>query len=482
MANRRAVCVVVDTPHAEQHATRTVRTLSEVPGLSVMVVAGHTVDKSLFSVPTFVGPYYELSTRFFTLFDNVVVVASPSVKTGAPDIALETFQNVLVHPLRVAVALQDHRTQCTIVLEGAGDAMKQTLVEQAGERVLVCGVDAVRDNIVRSSTLPGRRRSGGCDACGQCDVPRVLFIDLGMQPAHHSFRTTTEMSRSERVLYTVCPECFHVSTKAARASTHPPLALETYIRHHYLTADATVLSDSRLSHFEECTVCTSSEELEHACSSASFDIVAIETMLHCAKNPLQVMKTLAEGMGDETVLFVSAPRLQLGDVHAAIHCTQYFNVNSMKWLCVRAGLYMHRATVTPDGRRYVFEVQRTPPVHGSGVGFALYDEMEEGRYSLETYDAFRRRFDIFKNMLVNEIEQYKLSGSRVVGVGVGGWKECISLVNVAGLDSRSIDCILVRDPDIVPTTASVLLPGTDIPCVGEVLPCNGQTVYVNLSC
>lgn len=347
-----------------------------------------------------------------------------------------------------------------------------------------------------------------CVACGSNKLKLVL--DLHKQPLANSYKLKKEDWQPEFPLaINRCEECHHVQLTHA---VDPALMFEDYLyvsgttqtgREHFkqfaqftkdLHGSAKTVLDvgcndgTQLDYFKELGLRTygvdpaknlwskSSENHFVWCDyfndkwvsgssglvkGTTFDIITAQNVFAHTANPLEFLHTAKNVMSDDSLLFVqtSQANMILNNEFDTIYHEHisFFNSQSMKKLCERAGLYLVNVDKMPiHGTSYIFTISRKE--RKGNVDFVIAQEEKSGLYNPETYVKYANRCKQIVDELVMTVCQYTRSDVGWLAVGYGAPAKGMTLLNYSGL---KLDFII----DDNPLKQGRFTPGSSIPIV-----------------
>jgi 2-polyprenyl-3-methyl-5-hydroxy-6-metoxy-1,4-benzoquinol methylase len=197
-------------------------------------------------------------------------------------------------------------------------------------------------------------------------------------------------------------------------------------------------------------------------NKVKYDIIVAQNV--CAHNPdpYTFVRTCAELMTDETVLFIQTSQADMvlhNEFDTIYHeHVNFFNANSMQKLAQRAGLSLVDVVKTPiHGNSYLFVLSRRrgnqPRVENIIALEAAYGLMD-----LDTYGRWADTVRANVNQLIDTVKQHRRDGYTLVGYGAAAKGN--TLLNFADIQ---LDVII----DDNPLKQGKFTPGTGIPIVSN---------------
>ena len=189
-----------------------------------------------------------------------------------------------------------------------------------------------------------------------------------------------------------------------------------------------------------------------------FDAITAQNVCAHNPNPLEFLKTCTELMSDHTLLFVQTSQADMvlnNEFDTIYHeHVNFFNINSMNRLAVRAGLHLVDAIKTPiHGNSYIFVFSKM-----SGRPYHIQNliNMENKLLKEQTYINWNNT--VTENMfnLKNTISSYKNWGYIIIGYGAAAKGN--TLLNYIDMP---LDLII----DDSPLKQNLYTPGLNIPIV-----------------
>ena len=212
-----------------------------------------------------------------------------------------------------------------------------------------------------------------------------------------------------------------------------------------------------------------------------FDIITAQNVLAHTKYAYDFIKSCSEIMHDKSTLFIQTSQSNMiinNEFDTIYHeHISYFNVNSMKKLVERCGLFLNDVFKTDvHGTSYVFVITKTNHLNKNGVEKLLKLETELGLYDILTYPNYV--YKCFKSIidLKKTIEDLKLNGYNVIGYGAAAKGNTLLNFGKIKLD------VIVDDNSL---KHNLYTPGMNIPIVSSdylnSLEENSKVVFVPLA-
>ena len=212
-----------------------------------------------------------------------------------------------------------------------------------------------------------------------------------------------------------------------------------------------------------------------------FDIITAQNVLAHTKYAYDFIKSCSEIMHDKSTLFIQTSQSNMiinNEFDTIYHeHISYFNVNSMKKLVERCGLFLNDVFKTDvHGTSYVFVITKTNHLNKNGVEKLLKLETELGLYDILTYPNYV--YKCFKSIidLKKTIEDLKLNGYNIVGYGAAAKGNTLLNFGKIKLD------VIVDDNSL---KHNLYTPGMNIPIVSSdylnSLEENSKVVFVPLA-
>jgi nucleoside-diphosphate-sugar epimerase/2-polyprenyl-3-methyl-5-hydroxy-6-metoxy-1,4-benzoquinol methylase len=360
--------------------------------------------------------------------------------------------------------------------------------------------------------------------CRVCDTATCLLLDLGNQPLANNYHTEYEILNNYPLQLHYCTSCFHVQLnctvnpdilfknylyvsgtsntgkeyfynfakksiqrlkdtgklvnelKVLDIACNDGSQLDAYIQVaqeldlKIVTVGVDPASNlhqtsSSKGHDVHCAffdLSTSNTLLE---MYGSFDIIVAQNVFAHVDYPsdfLGYCKTLST---NSTIIYIQtsqATMIQKGEWDTAYHeHLSFFNTNSMKYLCTKNGLTLNSVElVNIHGTSYLFEIT-FETTDDCNVPDALYREIENDLYTVETYINYGLKCKLNKNNIHNKLLQYKLDGYNIIGFG--STAKSNTLLNYCGINTSIIDFIVDENK----LKCGLLTPGTNIEIVDK---------------
>jgi 2-polyprenyl-3-methyl-5-hydroxy-6-metoxy-1,4-benzoquinol methylase len=200
------------------------------------------------------------------------------------------------------------------------------------------------------------------------------------------------------------------------------------------------------------------EETVAKIGNKKFDIVVAQNAFAHNPNPLKYLQLLKPLMQDDGLFFIQTSQsemVQNGEFDTIYHeHVNFYNVESMEQLCLRAGWFLYDVVKTPiHGKSYVFVLSTTKfaPRHIMNA-----KRLESVLYHDETYTAWAYRAHEIAKEYDTAINDLQSKGYTLVGYGAAAkGNTFLNYVNTT-LD------IIIDDNELKQNTYS---PGKDIPVV-----------------
>ena len=324
-----------------------------------------------------------------------------------------------------------------------------------------------------------------CVACGSKKL--LLVLDLKEQPLANSYKLNMDdVQTSYPLAINRCEECFHVQLTYA---VDPKLLFDDYLyvsgtartmHQHFkdfadnalsLNPNAKNVLDigcndgTQLDYFEKLGLATygvdparnllelsrrnhnvacsyfDDEFVSKMCWSPDgalrhFDIITAQNVFAHGADPLSFLKTASKIMNDDSLLFIQtsqARMIQNNEFDTIYHeHISFFNSQSMKKLCERAGLYLVDVNFMPiHGTSYIFTVSKKE--RKGNIDLVIDLEREDGLYNPETYVKYAARCDSIVDALITSVSQYTRNEVGWLAVGYGAPAKGMTLLNYSGL-------------------------------------------------
>jgi 2-polyprenyl-3-methyl-5-hydroxy-6-metoxy-1,4-benzoquinol methylase len=342
-----------------------------------------------------------------------------------------------------------------------------------------------------------------CLACGSDNIQTAL--DLGQQPLANSYKDSVDEPEARYPLgVRLCHDCFHLQLSH---TVDPAIIYKNYL---YATGTNQTIKDycqwfanfclesctssktvldigcndgTQLDYFKSLGVATygidpaenlhdrSSRNHDVVCdffgpavvnklNKVNYDIIVAQNV--CAHNPdpYGFVKTCAELMTDDTVLFIQTSQADMvlhNEFDTIYHeHVNFFNANSMSKLASRAGLNLIDVVKTPiHGNSYIFVLSKQS-VNRHRVQNIIDLEEANGLLNIDTYERWSEIVHRNVNQLIGTINQYRRQGFTLVGYGAAAKGN--TLLNFADIQ---LDVII----DDNPLKQGKFTPGTSVTIV-----------------
>lgn len=204
----------------------------------------------------------------------------------------------------------------------------------------------------------------------------------------------------------------------------------------------------------------------------TFDIILAQNVFAHNANPLEFLQAAKEILNDNGTIYIQTSQSNMiknNEFDTIYHeHISFFNLNSMKELCNRAGLYLTGSWREDiHGTSYIFQIDK--------MGFSGVNTLfEEFLYNEEIYDKYAKRCYEIRDEFNSIIKD--LSKSHIL-IGYGAAAKGNTFLNFA---YASLDYII----DDNPLKCGLLTPGSNIPIVNpEILQYHTKipTIYIPLA-
>lgn len=335
-----------------------------------------------------------------------------------------------------------------------------------------------------------------CLCCDSSNLRSVL--DLGNQPLANSYHKQEEKLDSYPLVLNLCRNCFHLQLTVA---VDPDLMFKNYLyvsgtsktlRHYFKSfakklkeqqPNATSVLDiacndgSQLDEFAKLGLDTygidPAENLFPISSAKGhkvycdyfnkksiknidkkFDIILAQNVFAHNANPLEFLEAAKKILNSNGTIYIQTSQAHMirnNEFDTIYHeHISFFNINSMKELCKRAGLHLVNSWYEDiHGTSYVFEIDKMG-MSGANDGFEQY------LYKKETYDKYAKRCYQIRDDFNSTIKD--LSKSHML-VGYGAAAKGNTFLNF----TKAYLNYIVDDN---PLKWELLTPGSNIPIVG----------------
>jgi SAM-dependent methyltransferase len=150
-----------------------------------------------------------------------------------------------------------------------------------------------------------------------------------------------------------------------------------------------------------------------------FDIITVQNAFAHNSNQLELLENIKPLMKDSSVLFAvtsHADMLVNGEFDTIYHeHLSFYNIQSMRYLCTRAGLHLTDVRKHPiHGGSYIFVIQ-TQSRNADHVQHCVDLEKDKGLYSLEILKTFRQKAILCVNNTREFVQQCHNLNIPVVG-------------------------------------------------------------------
>lgn len=169
-----------------------------------------------------------------------------------------------------------------------------------------------------------------------------------------------------------------------------------------------------------------------------FDLVVAMNVLAHVPDPLKFLEAVRENAiaRDSGKLIVQTSQAHMvseGQFDTCYHeHVSFFSVRSMRALCDRAGLVLTDVQIAPvHGDSYVWTIENTSREPESSVQAHEDRELENGVYSVSTYESFQGEAEQRAKEFVNLCEELRSSGFSVWAYGAAAKSN--TFINFAGL-------------------------------------------------
>lgn len=326
-----------------------------------------------------------------------------------------------------------------------------------------------------------------CVACGSTKLKPVL--DLGKQPLANSYKSNKEEIQEEYPLaINHCEECYHVQLSHA---VNPELMFTDYL---YVTGTSKTMQKhcedfaklvhdkakgksildigcndgTQLNYFANLNYETygidpaknllerSSQNHKVWCNffniefvkniSQKFDVITAQNVFAHGPNPLGFLNAAKEVMHDDSLLFVQTSQANMiknNEFDTIYHeHISFFNSQSMKKLCERAGLYLVDVEFMPiHGTSYIFIISKVP--RKGNVEQVIEQEKSYNLYEHETYVKYAIKCDQIVKDLLRTVNLFSNQDAGWYIVGYGAPAKGMTLLNYSGL---KLDFIIDDNP------------------------------------
>jgi len=338
-----------------------------------------------------------------------------------------------------------------------------------------------------------------CLCCNSTDL--VKFIDLGEQPLANNLVDKKEQGYINLPLeVNVCKACWHSQLSI---TVNPEILFKDYF---YVTGTSKTMRDYCESLSSKLTSNTSKKNkkvLDIACNDGTllekfyekgwqvfgvepannllpilrkkninvenkffgnekvnfntkFDLITALNVFAHVPNPLQFLLDASDILLDDGTILIQTSQRNMVDkrqfdtvYHEHI---SFFSVKSMKALVEKAGLFINKIETNKiHGDSYIFYVQKVNNPDYS-VESLLRQELEAGRYSLDTYLNFQTEIEYTRDLFLENIKGRKL-------IGFGAAAKGIVLLNFLNLKlSHIVDENKLKQNKFLPKLGSKIVP------------------------
>ena len=191
-----------------------------------------------------------------------------------------------------------------------------------------------------------------------------------------------------------------------------------------------------------------------------FDVITTQNSFAHIPDPLAYLKLASERLADNGRMFISTSQADMvvnGEFDTIYHeHISYYNVESMRALAERAGLYLIDVVKTPiHGTSYVFILAKQQlNQHRIENILATETRLHMG----STYRTWANDVNQLLIGLKDQLDEYQHWGYRVVGYGAAA--KGMTLINASGI---KLECVV----DDNPLKQGLYCPGTTIPVVSS---------------
>jgi SAM-dependent methyltransferase len=230
-----------------------------------------------------------------------------------------------------------------------------------------------------------------------------------------------------------CPRCFHVQL------SHDVCCLDTV-----LTTNPYVERGKKVLEMRQGVVVSPSDFDNLKETFGNFDVIVAQNVFAYVRDPLELLEKCKRISHENTVIYIQTSHANVitnNEFETVRHGhLSYFNTNSMKQMCEKSGLVLHKVSkVDEGGSSYLFEIHQSEKP-GSNTIDVLYDEIVKGMYDDSTYQKYKWNALFYRNALLNMILGYKIAGYNVIGYGSTTTSN--TLLNFCGIDNTLIDYIV----------------------------------------
>lgn len=195
-----------------------------------------------------------------------------------------------------------------------------------------------------------------------------------------------------------------------------------------------------------------------------FDIITAQNSFAHNPNPMNWLLGAVKRLNADGKIFISTSQADMvvnGEFDTIYHeHINYYNIESMRALAERAGLYLIDVVKTPiHGTSYIFVLSKKP---ANRYRIENLEASESKLHMGSTYRAWADEVDKLLIGLKDQIEEYQHWGYRVVGYGAAA--KGMTLLNASKI---KLDCVI----DDNPLKQGLFCPGTAIPVVSSEYIC-----------
>lgn len=179
----------------------------------------------------------------------------------------------------------------------------------------------------------------------------------------------------------------------------------------------------------------------------TFDAIVAQNVFAHVDDVFGFLTACKEVMHDNTLVFIQTSQSEMfarNEFDTMYHeHVSFFNANSMKTICDRVGLTLHRVDKTDiHGTSYVFTVSRKPITqYPSNLHTTLDEERSSGLYDVDTYIQFGNNAHTVINELLTTIDKLKSDGYTTIGLGAAA--KAMTAINFGKLN---LDLIIDENP------------------------------------
>ncbi len=320
--------------------------------------------------------------------------------------------------------------------------------------------------------------------CMVCNTKTEELLDLGQQPLANNYHKYNELCETYPLGLRYCSNCFHVQLNVVVSKEllfnnylYVSGTSETGKKHFKWFAekypgkvldiacnDGTQLDYYKAMGYETVGVDPASNLKEVAESKGhviyndfwseelserilndkgTFDVIVAQNVFAHVDYPLQFLSYCKKLCNDNTKILIQTSQANMilnNEFDTAYHeHLSFFNCNSMNQLCKKVGMFLVNVWKVPiHGTSYIFEIS-TEDIKGNTTD-VIYNEMEKGLYSVETYNRYRIQCNLYKNKFHNTLLKYKQQGYTIIGYG--STAKSNTLLNWCKIDKEIISYII----------------------------------------